>query len=424
MFQKVHLDNGMTVVMERMGNMRSVSAGIWVKVGSRREAPERNGISHFLEHMFFKGTKERSSLDIAFEIDSLGGDLNAFTSKEGTTFYVKVLDDYLERGIVLLADIFMNSLFPEEEIEKEKGVIQEEIRMVEDTPDDHVHDIFSQTVWGPDGLGQTVLGTLDTVRSFSREDLLNHVRSHYGIEDTIVSVAGNFNPEAVITLLNRTVGTLARGSESFREKVPCFRPQTSIITKDLSEIHMCYGLEGIAQSSKDRYAILLLNTILGGGVSSRLFQEIREKRGLAYSVYSFLSSYQDTGIWAVYAGTSAKRFNEVLEMIVKEFAGLPENLTEPELERARAQIKGSLLLSLESTTRRMQNIATQQIYLESYMSPREIIREIDAVSLHSVKELAEKLLSREGPALTLLGPVEKSDLETSTGVGRLLKKQS
>jgi predicted Zn-dependent peptidase len=424
MFQKAHLDNGMSVVMERMGNVRSVSAGIWVKVGSRKEAPERNGISHFLEHMFFKGTKERSSQDIAVEIDSMGGELNAFTSKEGTTFYVKVLDDYLERGIALLADVFMNSLFPMQEIDREKSVIQEEIRMVEDTPDDHVHDIFSQTVWGPAGLGQTVLGTLATVRSFSREDLLIHVRSHYGVEDTVVSVAGNFDPETVLALLNRTVGALARGSEPFRGEVPSFRPETSILSKDLSEVHICYGLEGISQSSKDRYAMLMLNTIMGGGVSSRLFQEIREKRGLAYSVYSFLSSYQDTGIWAVYAGTSRERLNEVLEMVVKEFTGLPEHLTDPELERAKAQLKGSLLLSLESTTRRMQNIATQEIYLESYMSPHEIIREIDAVSLKSLKELSENLLSRGGPALTLLGPVEKSDVTASIQSSNLLEKRS
>jgi predicted Zn-dependent peptidase len=424
MFQRIHLDNGMPVVMERMENVRSVSAGLWVKVGSRREPPERNGISHFLEHMFFKGTRARSSQDIAFEIDSLGGDLNAFTSKEGTTFYVKVLDDYVERGIELLADLFMNSLFPPEEIEREKGVIQEEIRMVEDTPDDYVHDIFSKTVWGPEGLGQTVLGTLDTVRSFSREDLLDHIRNHYGVEDTVVSVAGNFRPEGVTSLLNDTLGTLARRSQTLQEGVPCFSAETSILTKDLSEVHMCYGLEGIAQSSKDRYAVLLLNTILGGGVSSRLFQKIREKRGLAYSVYSFLSSYRDTGIWAVYAGASTKHFNEVLEMIVKEFAVLPESLTEPELERARAQLRGSLLLSLESTTRRMQNIATQQIYLDSYLSPREIIREIDAVSLSSLKELSENVISRGGPALTLLGPVEKSHVKTSTRLNSPLGKRS
>lgn len=399
--------------MERIRNLRSISTGIWVKVGSRNETPDKNGISHFLEHMFFKGTGKRSTLDIAVETDSLGGELNAFTSKEGTTFYVKVLDEYLDRGLDLLTDIFMHSTFPEEEIEKEKGVIREEIKMVEDTPDDHIHDLFNRLVWGSAGLGQPILGKKETVRAFTREDVLKHIRKYYGVKDTIVSCAGNFEPDRLLDMLNQKLGGLRRGSEPLEGHVSSFQAKTHVQKKDLSEVHICLGVEGISQSSPDRYGVLLLNTILGGGVSSRLFQEIREKRGLAYSVYSFLSAYMDTGVWAVYAGTGKKHFNEVIERTVTVFRELPETITEEDLKRAKSHLKGSLVLGLESTSRRMQNIANQEIYFGKYFSPEEIIRKIDSVSLAEAREIARRLITKSGMALNVLGPVEKQHLKSS-----------
>jgi predicted Zn-dependent peptidase len=413
MFKKANLENGITVLTEQIKNLRSVSIGIWVKVGSRNELPSKNGISHFLEHMFFKGTSNRTALDIAVETDALGGELNAFTSKEGTTFLVKVLDDYLEQGLELLADIFMNSVFPPDEIEREKGVVKEEIKMVEDTPDDYIHDIFCRSIWGKDGLGQTVLGKRNTVNLFTRQDLLGHIGDYYGTSDTIVSCAGNFEFQKLISLLNRGLGGLRRGSEPASGKPPVFSARTVVHNRELSEIHICLGIEGIPHSVQDSYRALLVNTILGGGVSSRLFQEIREKRGLAYSVYSFLSSYRDTGLWAVYAGTGRKRFNEVIEEVVKGFKELPRTLTQEELDRAKSHLKGNLMLGLESSTRRMQNIASQEIYFGTYYSPAEVMRRIDAVSLKSAREFAEKLISSGRPALTVLGPVEKSDLKAS-----------
>jgi len=413
MFRKTRLDNGLTVVMEQIKNLRSVAIGIWVKVGSRSESSDKNGISHFLEHMFFKGTKRRSPHDIAVETDALGGELNAFTSKEGTTFYVKVLDEYLERGLDLLTDIFMNSTFPKVEIEREKGVVREEIKMVEDTPDDYIHDIFNRSVWGPAGLGLAVLGRRNTVKSFTRTDLLGHIRAHYGVSETIVSCAGNFEFDALVGLLEEGLGGLRRGSEPVAGKPPLFKAATAVHPRSLSEVHLCLGIEGIAQASRHRYHALLLNTILGGGVSSRLFQDIRERRGLAYSVFSFLASFADTGLWAVYAGTGKKNFNEVIERVVAGFRDLPSTLTEDEIERAKSHLKGNLVLGLESTVRRMQNIATQEIYYGRYYSPADIMRKVDSITLKSAREFAGDVISKGKMALTVLGPVEKSRLKAS-----------
>jgi len=412
MFKKYRLDNGIPLVTERIRNVHSVAMGIWVKVGSRYEPSEKNGISHFLEHMFFKGTKKRTAKDIAVDIDSVGGDLNAFTSRETTTFYVKVLDEHLHRGIDLLTDIFLHSAFPENDIEKEKSIIKEEIKMVEDTPDDYIHDLFYLSVWGEEGIGQPILGRRDTIKSFSGEDLMSHVRRYYGTKDTVIACAGNFEPDKLLHELNHILGGLRRGSEPKTGIPPVFKPGTRVYTKDLSEVHSCIGVRGIAQGSGERYALYLLNAILGAGVSSRLFQEVREKRGLAYSIYSFIASYVDTGVWGVYAGSAKKKVVEVIEIIVKEMRELKDTITHDEFTRAKDQLKGNLVLGLESTSSRMQNIARQEIYHERYFSPEEIIREIDAVTLREVKQLSEKLIGQGNIALTVLGPVQSSQLSS------------
>lgn len=411
MFKKELLTNGVPVVMESLKNMRSVVLGIWVKVGSRYEPAEKNGISHFLEHMFFKGTKKRSAKDIAFEIDSLGGELNAFTSRETTTFYVKVLDEFLEKGLELLADIFLNSTFPEEDIEKERKIIKEEIKMVEDTPDDYVHDLSNQTIWGHSGLGQPVLGRRETIKSFTKDDLISHIRKYYGTKDIVISCAGNFEPEHLLSILNKNLGSLRRGSEPERGAEPDFKSKIEVIKKDLSEAHMCLGLKGIPQASKERYSLFTLNTIFGAGVSSRLFQEIREKRGLAYSIYSFIASYIDTGLWGVYAGVSRKKVREVIEVILKELYSLKDTLSEAELQRAKNQMKGNIILGLESTSSRMNNIARQEIYYGRYYSPKEIMHMIDSITLNQIKDLAESLVKKECFSLTVYGPVHGDDLK-------------
>jgi predicted Zn-dependent peptidase len=411
MFRKEHLSNSIPVVMEPLRNMRSVAVGIWVKVGSRSETLDKNGISHFLEHMFFKGTHKRTAKDIAIEIDSLGGELNAFTSKENTTFYVKILDEYIEKGVELLSDIFLHSTFPEEDIEKEKRIIKEEIKMVEDTPDDYVHDLFNQAIWGNTGLGQSVLGRRETVKSFIRDDLISHIKRYYGTTDVIVACAGNFEPESLLAILNKNLGSLRRGSEPEKDTPPLFNSTVEVFHKELSEAHVCMGVEGIPQASEERYSLSVLNTIFGAGVSSRLFQEIREKRGLAYSIYSFVSSYFDTGIWGIYAGVSRKRVLELVELILKEINILKDTLTEVELERAKNHLKGNIILGLESTGSRMNNIARQEIYYGRYYSPKEVMKEIDLIKLDQIRDLAERLVKKEGFSITVYGPVHERDLK-------------
>jgi predicted Zn-dependent peptidase len=411
MFKKEHLTNGLPVVMESLKTIRSVVIGIWVKVGSRNEHPEKNGISHFLEHMFFKGTKKRSAKDIAFEIDSLGGELNAFTSRENTTFYIKVLDEYLEKGLELLSDVFLNSTFPEEDIEKEKTVIKEEIKMVEDTPDDYVHDLTNQTIWGDSGLGQTVLGRRETIKAFTREDLIAHIRKYYGTKDTVISCTGNIDHEHIISLLNKNLGHLRRGSELGLGEPPEFRSRVEVYHKELSEAHLCLGIRGLPQPDRERYVFFLLNTILGAGVSSRLFQEIREKRGLAYAIYSFIASYHDTGVWGVYAGVSRKKVAEVLQLILKEIYSLKDTVTEAELVRAKNQLKGNIILGLESSSGRMNNIARQEIYYGRYYSPKEIIQGINSITLDQIRNLAERLVHREYCSVTVYGPVREDDIK-------------
>ncbi len=411
MFRKTHLNNGIPVVMEQLNNFRSFIVGIWVKVGSRNESPSKNGISHFLEHMFFKGTKKRNPSDIAFEIDSLGGDLNAFTSRENTAFYVKVLDEYKESAVELLADIFINSQFPPEEIIKEKGVVKEEIKMVEDCPDEYIHDLFNRAIWGDQGLGQPVLGRRDTIKTFTREDLLGHVENYYGTADIVIACAGKFNHDEVINILNRHFEPLRRGSVPNIQGAHTFKSGIDIYPKDLSEAHICIGVEAIPFASPDRYNLAILNSILGASVSSRLFQEIREKKGYAYSIFSFTSSYLDTGYWAVNAGVSRKKSVLVSEMIIKEMKGLYDTITEQELKRAKDQIKGNLILGLESTSARMQSIARQEIYFGRYFTNQEILKAVEAVHLKGVKDLAYRLVNMGRFCLVGLGKLKKEDFE-------------
>ncbi|MDA8172088.1 MAG: pitrilysin family protein [Nitrospiraceae bacterium] len=406
MFRKELLENGITVVMERMTAVRSFTAGIWIKVGSRAEPVSKNGISHFLEHMFFKGTAKRSAREIALEIDNIGGDLNAFTSKENTAFYVKVLDLHMEKGLDVLADIFCHSSLLAEEVEKERGVIKEEIKMVEDTPDDLVHDLFSTDIWGKEGIGRPVLGTRQSVNGIGRDDLVNHVRRFYGTKDTIVACAGSFEPEKLLEILNSKLGHLRRGSEPEPVPLPPFCKGVNIHKKRLSEAHICLGLQGLPQAHPKRYEYYILNTILGAGISSRLFQEVREKRGLAYTIYSFISSYADTGVFGVYAGTGKKKCEEVVSLALEILSRLPETLEQPELDKAKEQLKGNLILGLESTSTLMQNLAKQEIYFKRHFTPAEIIAEIDAVTLPRLRTTAELVIKGKSPVLTVLGPVE------------------
>jgi predicted Zn-dependent peptidase len=413
MFKKVNLDNNIPLLMETAREVRSLCIGIWVKVGSRDEYSAQNGISHFLEHMFFKGTVSRSAEGIAMEIDSLGGELNAFTSAEYTLFYVKVLDEYMKNAVEILTDILMNSNFPGGEMDKEKSIINEEINMVEDTPSDYIHDIFTRDIWGQEGLGQSVLGKRDIIEAFKREDLIEHIEKYYGTENIIVSCSGNFEEDELVEQLNASIGTLKRSGVQQSKVTPEFRGGINIVNKDLSEAHICLGLKGMPYKSEERYSMHLLNTILGSGFSSRLFQNVREKRGLVYSIYSFHVSYLDAGFWAVYAGTDRKHAGEVVNISDAEINNLSTSVTAEELQRAKAQLKGNLILALESTSNKMTNIAKQEIYYGKYFSPEEIMKMVEAISLDEIKDLSQRLVSDNQFALTVYGPVKENDLKGS-----------
>jgi len=356
--------------------------------------------------MFFKGTSKRCQKDIACEIDILGGDLNAFTSKETTTFYIKVLDEYLAKGLDLLTDIFMNSTFPKEEIEKEKKVIMEEIRLSEDTPDELIHDIFSEFVWGGQGLGQRILGSPDTVNNISREKLLKYIDKHYTYKKIIISCAGNVDIENMEVILKDTIGKINRSSANTNIERQKFNYGVNVVERDLAEVHLCIGVEGIAQNNPARYAMLLINTIMGASISSRLFQKLREEKALAYSVYSFVSSYQDSGIFGVYIGTSPTKVEQAIEYIKKELLNFSNTVKEEELLRAKRQLKGNLMLSLESSFARMSNIARQEIYYGKYYSPQEIINAIEKVTLKDIKNLSEYLFYKKQFATVAIGAID------------------
>jgi predicted Zn-dependent peptidase len=409
MFNKTVLDNGIRVVSHAMPDTRSVSLGIWVENGSRHESAAENGISHFIEHLLFKGTERRSAAEIAEEMDAVGGVLNAFTSKENTCYYAKVLDENLALALDLLTDIFLHSSFDAEEIERERSVILQEISQAEDTPDDHVHDLFNLDLFQNHPIGRPICGRVETVSGFNRDDLVNFFKSRYLPERVIVSAAGNVRHEPLVEEMARRLGRAAEGGPDAsaamsRDGMPQMARGVYPHVKTLEQVHLCLGVGGIHQAHPKRYVAYVLNTLLGGGMSSRLFQEIREKRGKAYSVYSFASSYKDVGYLGVYAGTSLESTEEVVELITREIKKLAAGeITDEEISRTQGQLIGNTLLGLESTDSWMSHIARNEIYFGKAVTPDEICRRIRAVSRAAVIELAGELFRDNGMTLTLLG---------------------
>lgn len=423
MFAKTVLDNGIRIVSQEMPDHRSVSLGIWVENGSRHESHHENGISHFIEHLLFKGTERRSAARIAEEMDAVGGVLNAFTAKEHTCYYAKVLDENLPLAIDLLTDIFLHSVFDGEEIERERSVILQEISQAEDTPDDYVHDLFSLDFFKDHPLARPICGRAETVLRFSRDDFLKFFRSRYRSGRVIVSAAGHLNHEDLVRemalRLGSAPGTLGdtqpAGLE--RETLPDLQRGVFPHAKPLEQVHLCLGVAGVHQSHPQRYAAYVLNTLLGGGMSSRLFQEIREKRGKAYSVYSFMSSYKDVGYLGVYAGTSLEWVKEVVELILKELKSLAAgDVKEEEIRRTQGQLVGSMILGLESTDSWMSHIARNEIYFGKTMTTDEICNAIRSVSRDQIVDLARALFRPQGTALSLLGDF-KDDFEINIDIG-------
>jgi|SRR5579862_5963525 len=401
---RTQLDNGLRVITETMPGVPSVTLGIWVENGSRYERVEQAGISHYLEHLFFKGTERRSAAQIAEEFDAVGGVLNAFTGKEYTCYYGKVLAEHVGVAEDILGDIFLHSTFEPAEIERERTVIIQEIMQVEDTPDDYVHDLFNLKYWPDHPLSFPVCGRVETVQRFKQQDFLDFIAARYRPDRVIIAAAGNVAHQRLVDWARREFGQLQGRAASVDGQPPVASRSVSYVEKALEQMHVCIGTPGISQAAAQRYAGYLLNTALGGGMSSRLFQEIREKRGRAYSVYSFLSSYADGGYLGVYVGTSAEWVEEVVAIILAELDTLKrEGLRVEELARVKQQLKGNLLLGLETSDSRMSRVAKNEIYYGEDVTPAEIAARIDRTTNDEIIALAHQLVRPDAMAITLLG---------------------
>ncbi len=399
------LDTGLRLITESMPHVRSVSIGVWLMRGSRHETDAQGGIAHFVEHMLFKGTASRTAEDIAQAIDSIGGQLDAFTAKEYASYYIKVLDEHLPLAVDLLSDIVMNPSFADDELEREKKVILEEIKMVEDTPDDLVHELFTQHFWEGHPLGRPILGTKETVESFEPDILRQYFRSAYTAPNLIVSAAGNIQHAQVRELIGRAFENLPRSGEQYSDAVPRVVPQVVVRSKELEQSHVCLGTGSYPQNHDDRYVSYIMNTVLGGSMSSRLFQNVREKRGLAYAVFSGLSAYRDTGNITIYAGCANEAVGEVVDLCVEELRIMKNTLVpDAELRRAKDHLKGSLMLSLENTASRMSHLARQEIYFDRHFGLDETLAGVERVSSVDVQRVARDLFANGSLAATVLGP--------------------
>jgi predicted Zn-dependent peptidase len=402
------LPNGVRVLSETMPHVRSVSVGLWVGIGSRRESPEQNGLSHFIEHMVFKGTSKRSAEDIARSVDSIGGNLDAFTSKELVCFNCKVLDEHLALSFDVLSDLVLNPLFREEDMVKEKGVILEELKMDEDSPDYLVHEIFSSNFWKDHPLGKPILGTRDTVKRFDRAMMEGYYRDAYSPANLVITAAGNLTHKTLADLAGEYFSDMKPRSPMAAERAPQTHARIALRNKkSLEQVHVCLGVPSYPVPHEDRFTCYVMNTLLGGGMSSRLFQNIRERQGLAYAVFSELNPYRDTGCLSVYAGTSIESVRQVIESILREFQQLKqERITDEELRRAKDHLKGSLMLSLESTSSRMSNLARQEMYFHRFFSLDELVESIEAVTADDVQRIAQAFFDQKHIGLTVLGNLD------------------
>jgi predicted Zn-dependent peptidase len=399
------LPNGLTLITEEMQHIRSVSIGIWIKTGSRDEDLQWNGISHFIEHMVFKGTKHRSAEDIARQVDSIGGNMDAFTAKECICFNVKVLDEHLPIAMDVLSDLVLNPIFDVQDIGRERGVILEEIKMDEDSPDYLVHEIFTQNFWKDHPLGKPILGTKDTVKKFEREPVLDFYKQRFAPGNLIICAAGHLQHELFVDLARKHFEHMKPMSNGFYSSQPKVVSRIILRNKKaLEQVQICVGVPSHPIAHEKRHASYILNALLGGGMSSRLFQNIRERQGLAYAIYSDLSPYRDTGCLSVYAGTSRESAAKVVRSVVSEFRKLKLDIvSDEELRRAKDQLKGSLMLSLESSTARMSNLARQEMYFDRFYTLDELIEKIESVTAEELQGLAHEFFQTDSIAVTVLG---------------------
>ncbi len=405
MYQRATLPNGLKLICEPIPHVHSVSIGIWVGTGSRYEDPMYNGISHFIEHMLFKGTSRRTTKQIAEEIDAVGGQLNAFTTKEYTCYYAKVLGERFHLGIDLLADMFTNSLFAPEEIEKEKLVILEEIKSFEDSPDELVHDMLAGAILKEHPLGWPILGTPESIARINRQVIMKYLLQHYTPDNIVIAAAGNLQIDQIIAEVEKSFSKLSGEFNYQFPPLPAFSPEIVLKSKDTEQVHLCLGTRGVNRKHSDKYAVFVLDSILGGSVSSRLFQELREERGLVYVTGSNHSAFKDTGIFSVYAGTSFKNYDEVVGLIKHEIKRLfNEMVSDIELNRAKEQLKGNLLLGLESTSNRMNRIAKLELYQDQLLTPEESVAKVEAVTKDDILRIAGEMFGAKEPVITAIGP--------------------
>lgn len=412
--RKTVLDNGVRIITGKLPHVRSISMGVWVNVGARDESPAESGLSHFIEHMLFKGTSSRSAYELAKQFDAIGGHTNAFTSMENTCYHASVLDTHFEIMVDILSDIFLNSTFDEAEMENERPVILSEISMLEDNPEDYIHILLEKNYWGDHPLGSSVLGSRENILSFDSGSIRNFFKNLYLPEQIIISAAGNVDHDRLVDLIAPCFGRLKSESQKRDRIVPSPQIHADLVEKKTEQVHVSLCNKGLTITHPDRFAGSLMNTILGGNMSSRLFQEIREKRGLAYSVYSFSSLNSDAGLTGVYTGVAKENVETAVSLILKEWERIcDERITETELTDAKEYTKGNILLSAESTENHMVRIAQNEIHFGRYIQIPETLEQINAVTTESIQELANTLFRTDKPSITTLGPVPDKERITA-----------
>jgi len=403
---KTILANGIKIITRKMPHLRSVSMGVWVNVGARDESLVESGLSHFIEHMIFKGTKKRTAFEIAKEFDAIGGHTNAFTSTENTCYHAKVMDTHLDTMVDILSDVFLNSLFHDKEVENERAVVLQEIGMAEDNPDEYIHILSGMNFWGEHSLGRSVLGSRENINKFNSDTIKTFFHRFYQPERIVVSVAGNLEHGHFMDIAGPVFESIQPGNDYSERITPDENCKVNIHYKDLEQVHICLGTKGMSITDPRRYAFSLMNTILGGNMSSRLFQEIREKRGLAYSVYSYASSFVDTGMFGAYAGVAPDNIQTSIRLILKEISKIKEmRVDSNELRYAKEYTKGNLMIASESNDNQMVRMAQNETHFGRYIPMEEVINNVEAVTENDILELAESLFPSNRFALTLLGPV-------------------
>ena len=411
-YKKTVFDNGTKIITESISHAKSVSLGIWVNAGSRDELDKERGIFHFIEHMIFKGTKSRSAIQIAKDLDTIGGFSNAFTGKEQTCFHARVLNKHLQFLIDLFSDIFINSLFAEKDLELEKSVVLQEISMMEDTPDEYIHVLSDQTFWRGDPLGRPILGTKETVSKITRKDILDYVSRFYSPKRVVIAAAGNVDHDLLVDYFRSFLEHLpVENNVSLARPTPLITPTVSSYPKELEQVHLCLGAQASSLSGEKRFAEAIFNTILGGNMSSRLFQEIREKRGLAYSVYSYISAFIDTGLLRIYVAIDKKEINRVVKLIGRLIKGIQNgDLSEDDIARTKECLIGGILLGAENMGNLMMRLAKNEFIFERYIGYEEVIKELKKVTLNEVIDVSKRVFSAGNVSMTALGPVDKDKI--------------